>query len=128
MDLNFFKMHKYFRSIRRSHQTPPILKWGSISASSDADKANLLNRYFHSVFSPPETTTAIYDLESEPASKFGSITINDQIVSSVVSKLFLAKARGCDGIPNILLNNISNVKSVTLLMRTCKNKGVFPEQ
>ena len=128
VDRNFSKMHKYFRSIRRSHQTPPILKWGSISASSDADKANLLNRYFHSVFSPPETTAAIYDLESEPASKLGSITINDQIVSNVVSKLSLAKARGCDGIPNILLKNISNVKSMTLLMRTCKNKGVFPEQ
>jgi len=52
--INNNKLFKYLKSITRSNNNPPIImNFDSSSASTDSDKANLFNKYFHSVFHDP---------------------------------------------------------------------------
>ena len=59
---NSSKIYDYIKSITKSNHMPSSVNFNSSTASTDHDKANLFNLYFHSVFHNPSCLPNIDDL------------------------------------------------------------------
>ena len=103
---------------------PPVINWCQESASTHLEKANLVNRFFASVFLRDQSLVPCSRTEclDEPM----LCTAEEDILSSLKTK----KATGPNEIPNILLKNCSETLcvSLSLLFRKILNKGMFPTQ
>uniref|UniRef100_A0A1X7SUM2 Reverse transcriptase domain-containing protein n=1 Tax=Amphimedon queenslandica TaxID=400682 RepID=A0A1X7SUM2_AMPQE len=95
---NFFS---YVRSISKQNQLPPKMFLNTDNASSDVGKANLFNKFFHSVFSAKPASNSQSSSTSDTALTDIDISISDTF--SVLSKLDPTKAVGIDGISPRLL-------------------------
>ena len=98
-----YKIFNYLHSLTTQNTLPATVCSGSLTASSDVDKANLFNQYFHSVF-----TRSNYSLPSlqDPSADdvfINEITISESDVYEALATLDPNKAMGIDGIgPNVL--------------------------
>ena len=74
---------------------PSTVFHGSLSASSDSEKANIFNSYFHSVF-----TDSSFELPALPVvhPSMSTVDFSDSDVFEVLSGLDTSKAKGLDGI------------------------------
>ena len=126
-DRNFSKIHKYFKSTKKSPEIPRQIEWRGMAASDDLEKANLFNSYFQSVFAPDGSKFVQPHVPNE-ASDITSIKWDRRVVKNVLSSLKTGKVRGMDEIPNELLKNLADPisKSLTLVLQTCINKRRFP--
>ena len=96
------KLFKYLKSIRKCNNVPSVIQFESYTASTDYAKANLFNRYFHSVFHNPSSFPEINDLPSIHDS-LKSITITVADVYEALISLDVEKSPGTDKIsPRIL--------------------------
>ena len=96
------KIFKYLKSIIKSNNVPLVIQFESSTASTDYAKANLFNRYFHSVFHNPSLFPDIGDLPSIHNS-LNSITITVADVYEALISLNVEKSPGTDKIsPRIL--------------------------
>ena len=100
---NNSKVYKYIRSLTKSHTIPPTLHHGSIVADSDADKANIFNNYFYSVFTQASTDLS---LPTKNSSNLAHINITEE---DVFNNLNTSKSMGPDGIPPIVLSKCASV-------------------
>ena len=102
---NSSAIYSYIRSISNQNILPSTLFLDNTIAVSDADKASLFNKYFHSVFTrssfqlPP-----ISELET-PSIFISDINISEVDIYRVLRSLDVTKAMGCDGISPKLLKN-----------------------
>ena len=100
---NNSKVFKYIRHVRGHGSLPPTIILDSSSATSDYDKANLFNTYFHSVFTKSSFVLPHMDTLPLPQSTLSNISICDDEVYSALASLDPMKSMGIDGIgPGLL--------------------------
>ena len=100
---NSSKIYKYISSLSSSHQLPPIMHFDDKQASSSFDQVQLLNQFFHSVF-----THSSHELPSSislPVSSktLSNINISTADVFQALHSLDPNKASGIDLINPSLL-------------------------
>ena len=98
---------KYISHIRSGGNIPPIVCHKEAYASTDDEKADLFNNYFHSVFCHSSSAVPsfgnISSSELSPDASLSTIDITEAAVYKVLSELDASKAKGIDGLgPNLL--------------------------
>ena len=123
----FSKVQKYFKSISKATALPSELYFGNCKESSDEGKARLFNEYFQSVFTTNDYNRQV-DLTTP--SKLTEFHFTADEIEKVLSKLSGNKAKGPDGLGNLVLKKLSRPlsKSLTTLFNTITNKGVYPSK
>ena len=91
----------YVRSISKLNLLPPKMSLNEDNASTDVDKANLFNKFFHSVFSPKSASNSQSSSTFETTLTEIRLSVSDTF--SILSKLDPTKAVGIDGISPRLL-------------------------
>ena len=126
---NDSKIYHYIRSLSGHVNLPDTMYWDSISAQSDSDKANLLNKFFHSVFTV-DIEPATPDSSTIPASSLCSIDISLEDTFLALSSCDPSKAKGGDGIPPLILNQAAAAlaKPVHHLFSLCLSKSYLPAE
>ena len=118
----------FIKSTTGINQQPNFLRDGQKFVTDGVCKANLLNRFFISVFSPsfiepPDTLT------SPPIdNQFTEIQLTVAEVAGVLRSLDVNKSSGPDGIPNRLLVNVADeiAPSLCRLFNLSLSLGVIP--
>ena len=118
-------IQKYLRNVRRSTTVPSEMYLDGEKARSDQDKAELFNRYFHSVYS-----NIPYDsnLDSDNATLLNHFHFNIIEIEDILKNLNINKSKGPDRMGNLLFKQLwsSISKSLMLLFNTIGNKQQFP--
>ena len=96
---------KYIRYVSLQKSLPPTISFESLTATSDGDKANLFNAYFHSVFTKSSYILSHVDLLPSPQSTLSDISISEDDVYSALVSLDPTKSMGIDGISPKLLKH-----------------------
>ena len=78
------------------------------------DKANLLNSFFHSVFSPAQATTTTSNLQLSSDTALSNIQLTENEVFKALHGLDPSKACRPDGIPGKLLKMTANIIAPSL--------------
>ena len=108
---------RYVNSQRQSKTSIPDLQRpdGSM-ASSDIEKAEILNNQFVSVFTK-EDTSNIPEFDPHPVtSNLNTIQITPEIVKKKLNKLRTDKSCGPDGVHPLLLNKLADTMSIPLAL------------
>ena len=87
-------IHNHFKYLRNLNNAPDSLQWGNISTTDKAEQSNLMNSYFHSVFTSSKNVydAALPDSE-QPASMVDDYVSEDSI-RNILSNLDVRKSRG----------------------------------
>lgn len=100
---NSSMIYKYIGNLRQGSDIPSTVYHGSDRASSDADRANMFNRYFHSIFTVSSMSLPAHCDLPDCSPLLCSINISDSDVFAVLSSLDVTKAKGLDGLgPSVL--------------------------
>ena len=121
---------RYVNSQRKSKANIPDLERpdGSM-ATSDEEKAEILNNQFASVFTQ-EDLINIPDFDPHPfSSTLSTVLIQPQTVKKKLSKLRTDKSCGLDGVHPLLLNKLSDIMSIPLakIYNTSLTTGKVPQ-
>lgn len=95
-------IYRYIHGLLKLNALLNTVTFGDESATSDEDKAHLLNFFFHSAFLFDMSSPSFSSL-SQPALSLDAIDITVQDVYSALISLDPSKATGIDGIPVRLL-------------------------
>ena len=106
LDLASSKSHKiynYIRSLSSKSSLTPSMHFNSFSAKNDYDKAQIFNKYFHSIFTRSSFTLPPISELPSVVSLISDIFIPESDVFSELSLLDTSKTMGIDNIgPKIL--------------------------
>ena len=102
---NISRVYRYISSITRHDTIPPIVSLGSHIATSDIEKANLFNTFFHSVFTHSSYNLPPLEMLPVPPSTISDITISESDIYVAMTSLNPTKAMGIDGIGPKLLKH-----------------------
>ena len=118
------KFFQYLRNVRGNVTLPPVLRNEVSEAKTPAEKANLLNIYLRSVYSPKTT----YDIPEDPIKyhEDGDFNTSKNYVLSILINLDIKKSTGKDNIPNCLLKSQakSRAKSLSFIFRKAEDTGI----
>ena len=98
-----YKILNYMRCLTTHNSLPDTIRSDSSEASSDVEKTNLFNQYFHSVFT--RSNYSLPSLQDFPVNgvSISEITFSERDIYEVLAALDPNKAMGIDGIgPNVL--------------------------
>ena len=115
--------------LKRTTGIPNLNKPDNSLTSSDEEKANVLNDFFASVFTT-EDTSNIPKIENLSGNVFLSeLLLTEDAVKQKLKNLNISKAMGPDGIPNIILKELSNELSLPLciLFNKSLTEGKVPK-
>ena len=111
MSDNFHQNTKKFWKIVKSKRVDtngiPPLKHGSGTSNDSKEKAEILNKYFESVYTQ-ENTKNIPVLNSDPTPDIDNITISEEGVHKLLLNLQPNKASGPDHVPARILKECAN--------------------
>ena len=102
---NILRVYRYINSITRHDTIPPTVSLDSHIATSDIEKANLFNTFFHSVFTHSSYNLPPLEMLPMPPSTISDITISESDVYDAMTSLNPTKAMGIDGIGPKLLKH-----------------------
>ena len=108
---------------------PDTVKWNMENAENCNDKANLYNRYFHSVFNKTADNADNFDRNEQISQQILSdIHINDDDVLKILLELDVNKAMGPDKISPILLKYFAQeiTPSLSSMIRMSLENGTVP--
>ena len=111
---NDSKIYQYMRSICKSDFIPPTVFFKDNIATADSDKANLVNKYFFSVFSQSDFTLPGFDDMPFVSSSLNIIQITYDDVYNALTAFDSSKATGIDGIGPAILKNCASVLTLPL--------------
>ena len=111
------------------NQKPTFLRDGREFVKESVEKANVFNRFFHSVYLPPDLLPPTNFTPSANANCLLSIQLTPDEVAEVLCNLDPNKACGPDSIPSILLRNIAdNIgPSLCRLFNLSLSLGIMPD-
>ena len=99
------------------------------TTSGDKEKAEVLNKYFSTVFTVEKT---VYDkvIPNKTESKLFNIEVTQDIVKKTLSKLKIGKSPGPDGIHPRVLKELLEVISLplTIIFKTSIAHGKLPDE
>ena len=90
---NSSKIFKYLKSVTQSKDIPNTVCFKSSTASTDFEKANFFNKYFHSVFHDPSDVPNVDELPDIPGS-LQTIVITFSDVYETLISLDIDKSSG----------------------------------
>ena len=124
---SFWKAVKY---LNKSPTGIPALVYENVEASTDKEKADLLNNFFSSCFNSYSSPVSDFPTCSTTKSDILSIQCSVEEVVCLLSALQLGKASGPDGIsPHMLKNTASSIApSITDLFNYSLQCGQLPAQ
>ena len=136
---NSKKFWSVFKSSTNHSNIPSKITWTQDSKSATADNpvdiANLLNRYFYSVFKPSDAVNENFfpfasNEDASNPSTISDILLTVEEVNLVINKLDENKATGPDSIPALLLKNCAANISPSLcdLFNKSLFSGVVPSE
>ena len=103
------------------------MKWGNNLAECPEEMAELLNKYFQSVFpgTPQKNVNYLQPLQIDCIS---TVKVTEEKIKLTLESLCVSKSAGPDGISPQVLKNLSPslTSSIFLLIKTCCNKRLFP--
>ena len=100
---NFSRIYRYINSLTTHDPIPQTVSLDSHIATSDVEKANLFNTFFHSVFTHSSLNLPPLEELPIPPATISDITISESDVYEALHSLNPAKAMGIDGIgPKVL--------------------------
>ena len=110
------------------NQKPTFLRDGREFVKDSVEKANVFNRFFHPVFSPPDPTSFTPSAKAK-GNCLPSVQLTLAEVAEVLCNLDPNKACGPDSIPNRLLRNIAdNIgPSLCRLVNLSLSLGIMPD-
>ena len=90
--------------------------------------AELLNKYFQSVFSPGTPQNNVNYLQPLQIDCISTVKVTEEKIKLILESLCISKSAGSDGISPQVLKNLSPslTSSIFLLIKTCCNKRLFP--
>ena len=98
------------KSSTKTNQSPNFIRNGQSFTTDSRIKANLFNKFFHSVFSPGNVdppSTLCTSMESS-CNKLSDIDLTISEVAAVLRNLDPNKACGPDGIPSGILSKVAD--------------------
>ena len=100
----------FIKTSTKINQKPTFLRDGREFVKDSVEKANVFNRFFHSVFSPPDLLPPTNFTASASANTncLSSIQLTPDEVAEVLRNLDPNKACGPDSIANRLLRHIAD--------------------
>ena len=104
---NNSKIYKYIQSLTSTLSLPSTISFDSLSASSDTEKANLFNYFFHSVFTQSSLSMPSPDQLPLPSATetLSNTSISEDDVYTTLFSLDTTKSMGVDGIGPIIFKN-----------------------
>ena len=102
---NISRVYRYISSIARHDTILPTVTLNSRIATSDIEKANLFNTFFHSVFTQSSYNLPPLEMLPMPPSTISDLTISKSDVYDPMTSLNPTKAMGNDGIGPKLLKH-----------------------
>ena len=121
-------LFRYFKSLRRDHGGIPTLRKDGIAYSTNAAKADVLNKHFATVF-VHDTDISLPEMTQSPYPDLSPIEIDITEVTGLLKQIDPFKAAGPDGIPSRLLKKVASVlsPSITLLFNASLQQGNIPD-
>jgi hypothetical protein len=118
----------FVKSSRSVKITANFLRDNQSFITDSRDKANLLNSFFHSVFSPAQATTTTSNLPLSSDTALSNIQLTENEVFKALDGLDPRKACGPNGIPGKLLNMTANIIAPSLchIYNLSLSQGVVP--
>jgi hypothetical protein len=118
----------FVKSSRSVKITANFLRDNQSFTTDSRDKANLLNSFFHSDFSPAQATTTISNLPLSSDTALSNIQLTENEVFQALDGLDPSKAFGPDGIPGKLLKMTANIiaPSLCYIYNLSLSLGVVP--
>ena len=119
----------YVKCVKSSKAVPTVLTYGGAVATTDAERANLLNCAFAAKFSPPYTGL----LPECPAYNLTNVTefsVTHNAVLRMLESVQANKACGPDGISGRIVRECASELAVplTVLIAQSLSQGVFPSR
>ena len=97
------EVYKYISNMMKHDAIPHTVTFGSSVATSEYEKVNLFNKFFHSVFTQSSFNIPPLDQLPQPHSTLSDITITESDVYEGLISLNAVKAMGIDSIgPKVL--------------------------
>ena len=124
----FSEIKKYLKAIMRNDGWPSNMKRGNNLAECPEEMAELLNKYFQSVFSPGTPQNNVNYLQPLQIDCISTVKVTEEKIKLILESLCVSKSAGPDGISPQVLKNLSPslTSSIFLLIKTCCNKRLFP--
>ena len=124
----FSEIQKYLKTLTKANHIPQEVFLDDKIARTDAEKAELFNQYFQSVFT--EQTYTAEKHVAQPTPVIDSIHFTQVEIKEAMSNLEVNKAKGPDSLGNEVLKNLSEslCKSLCMLFNLIANKGHFPNE
>ena len=121
----FSELQKYLKTLTKAKHIPQEVFLDDKIARTDAEKAELFNQYFQSVFS--EQTYTAEKRVAHPTPVIDSIHFSEVEIKEAMSNLDVNKAKVPDSIGNEVLKNLSEslCKSLCMLFNLIGNKCFF---
>ena len=128
---NPHKCWLYYKTITKTTRIPRVIKHESVQATRPIDQANLFNMFFHSVFAPPDSSSAaIYlpRLNYSVRRELSEVRVTPSNILKQLQSLDVNKASL--GLPSKLLQACANEISPSLgrLFNLSLELGTFPEK
>lgn len=120
----------FLKSSTKTNQTPNFIRNGQSFTTDSRNKANLFNKFFHSVFSPGDVDppSMLSTLTESPCNQLSDIELTISEVAAVLRNLDPNKACGPDGIPSRLLSAVADeiAPSLCKLFNMSLSLGMVP--
>ena len=117
----------FIKTKTKSKASPSILTEGNRDFTDSVTKANILNKFFHSLFSKdPNRPIPEIDVKYDPA--LSELTVDPDDVLKGLQALDTSKAIGPDGIPNKILKDFAPELAIpiTTLFNISLSTGTLP--
>ena len=126
----FWSYHKAI--LHQKEQYNAVVSYKDVTAKTPAEKAELFNSYFSSVFVPSESTTETdnYSDSLDSHTQISDITLTAEEVAACLYNLDISKASGPDGIPARILKECSYqiAPSICNLFNQSLHTGRLPSE
>ena len=116
------------RNRKQDHVGIGPLEYKGSTVNDSLSKANVLAKYFSSVFTN-EDTAIVPVLEGDPLPEISHIHIHADGVTQLLPNLKVHKAAGLDNIPSYFLKEVANeiVPALSLIFQASLNQGTLPD-
>ena len=105
-------LFKHVKRLSKSATIPKVMSYAGRCISHDIEKANMLNQYFHSVFSPRKDF-CFKDVNSQH-STISNFSICKTKIFEILETLGVTKTRGPDGLPPLFFRKTATEMCKTL--------------
>ena len=99
------RVFRYHRQMTKYDNLPPLMSFNPHSASDSSGKANLINKFFYSVFSRSSLCSSNQTFTSPNCDPVSSISCEEDEVFCILSTLDGSKAVGIDSISPLFLRH-----------------------